>query len=74
ELGLIDEIGFLDDAIEAAESAAGIPHEKTEVVRYTKKEPLFKSLLGGGEGRFLPGAGARPTPWSRRSPRRPSTA
>lgn len=59
ELGLIDEIGFLDDAIEAAESAAGIPHEKTEVVRYTKKEPLFKSLLGEGEVRFLPGRGSK---------------
>ena len=59
KLGLIDEIGFLDDAIKAAESAAGVSHEETQVVRYTKKEPLFKSLLGEGEVRFLPAHGSK---------------
>ncbi len=46
ELGLIDEIGFLQDASEAMiENELKVPKEDVEVVRYKKSESLF-SILG----------------------------
>lgn len=45
ELRLIDEIGFLDDAIEAAIEAAGLTQETAEVVRYDELES-WSSALG----------------------------
>ena len=44
ELRLIDEIGFLDDAIEAAIKAAGLTQETAEVVRYEELESWTSAL------------------------------
>lgn len=54
ELGLIDEIGFLDDAIKAAGVAAGISPDETQVVRYAKTDGFFATLLAEQEVRFSP--------------------
>lgn len=45
ELHLIDEIGFLDDAIDAAIKAADLVENDVEVVRYEEEAGLFDSLL-----------------------------
>lgn len=44
DLRLIDEIGFLDDAIEAAIDAAGLTQETAEVVRYEELESWTSAL------------------------------
>ena len=44
ELRLIDEIGFLDDAIDAAIEAAGLTQETAEVVRYEELESWTSAL------------------------------
>ncbi|MBQ7814293.1 MAG: signal peptide peptidase SppA [Thermoguttaceae bacterium] len=44
ELRLIDEIGFLDDAIDAAIEAAGLTPETAEVVRYEELESWTSAL------------------------------
>ncbi len=44
ELRLIDKIGFLDDAIDAAIEAAGLTDEKVQVVRYEELESWTTSL------------------------------
>lgn len=44
ELRLIDEIGFLDDAIDAAIEAAGLTQETAEVVRYEELEDWTTAL------------------------------
>lgn len=45
-LGLVDEIGFLEDAIERAIALANLDQENVRVVRYVK-EPTFADLLLG---------------------------
>lgn len=44
DLRLIDEIGFLDDAIDAAIDAAGLTPETAEVVRYEELESWTSAL------------------------------
>lgn len=44
DLRLVDEIGFLDDAIEAAIEAAGLTQETAEVVRYEELESWTSAL------------------------------
>ncbi|MBR5242946.1 MAG: S49 family peptidase, partial [Thermoguttaceae bacterium] len=44
ELRLIDEIGFLDDAIDAALDAAGLTLETAQVVRYEELESWTSAL------------------------------
>lgn len=44
EMHLIDEIGFLDDAIDAAMEAAGISKKNTQVVRYAEETTILQSL------------------------------
>jgi protease-4 len=44
DLRLIDEIGFLDDAIDAAIKAAGLTQETAEVVRYEELESWTSAL------------------------------
>lgn len=41
ELGLIDGIGFLDEAIAAAFTRTGLPKDESLVVRYKKSEGIF---------------------------------
>ena len=41
---MIDEIGFLDDAIDAAIEAAGLTPETAEVVRYEELESWTSAL------------------------------
>ena len=53
--GLIDGIGYLDDAIAAAEKAAGLPGGRSTVVILRKTVSLFGGVLGS----------AAPQPWQR---------
>lgn len=47
KLGLIDELGTLNEAIAAAKQAAGLkPDEEVEIVRYPEERSLFE-LFGG---------------------------
>jgi len=48
-LGLIDKIGFLDDAVNEALNQAGIQQAVTQVVRYKKSEGLAELLLSETE-------------------------
>jgi len=45
ENGLIDKIGFLDDAVEAAMSAAGLSANNSRVIKYSSRQTLFETLL-----------------------------
>lgn len=48
--GLIDGIGYLEDAVGQAIKLAGLDAKKTKVVRY-KQEPSLSSILLGGQSR-----------------------
>lgn len=56
ELGLIDEIGFLDDAVRAAMTRLNLAEGQVQVVRYKKAEGLAELLAqaqsDGAEGRL----------------------
>jgi len=47
EAGLVDRIGFLEDAIDRAVELAGLSAEKARVVKYTKPKGLLDEVLGG---------------------------
>jgi len=47
--GLIDRIGFLDDAVEAAMTAVGLNENNCKVIKYSSRQTLFDTLL---ESRF----------------------
>ena len=53
-LRLIDEIGFLDDAIDAAIELAKLSKEEVEVVRYEEEAGLFDGLLGSVKSKEEP--------------------
>lgn len=44
--GLVDEIGFIEDAIDRALELAHLPKEKTRVVKYSRPEALLDLLEG----------------------------
>jgi protease-4 len=46
EQGLVDELGFMEDAVERAAERAGIDAENVRVVKYGKRESLAKALFG----------------------------
>ncbi|MCY2993764.1 MAG: signal peptide peptidase SppA [Planctomycetota bacterium] len=47
KLGLVDELGTLNDALAAAKQAAGLkPDEEVDIVRYPEERSIFE-LLGG---------------------------
>ena len=46
EAGLVDRIGFLDDAIERAVELAGLTPQTARVVRYQRPRSLVEDLLG----------------------------
>ena len=52
-LGLVDQIGYLDDAIKLAGSVAGLKNQT--VVRYTFSKPLFAGVDGPAAGLGLGG-------------------
>ncbi len=54
EAGLVDRIGFLEDAVKRACELAGLPEEKARVVKYTRPKGLIDEVLGGDAS---PGAG-----------------
>jgi protease-4 len=54
EAGLIDTIGFVEDAIDRAVELAGLTKDTARVVKYTKPKGLVDELLGGN----APGARA----------------
>jgi protease-4 len=47
EAGLVDRIGFLEDAIDRAVELAGLTAEKARVVKYSKPKGLLDEVLGG---------------------------
>ena len=47
EAGLVDRIGFLEDAIDRAVELAGLSAEKARVVKYSKPKGLLDEVLGG---------------------------
>ena len=44
--GLIDGIGYLEDAIEIAKKRAGITDQEPSVLRYSRRAPMFGGLFG----------------------------
>jgi protease IV len=54
EAGLVDRIGFLEDAVERAVELAGLTEETVRVVKYHRPKGLLDEVLGGQS----PGAGA----------------
>jgi protease-4 len=50
ELGLIDQIGFIEDAVTRASELAGITSDqKVRVIKYTRRQPGLIDMLGGSE-------------------------
>ncbi len=47
EAGLVDRIGFLEDAVDRAVELAGLTKETTRVVKYAKPKGLLDEVLGG---------------------------
>jgi protease-4 len=47
EAGLVDKIGFLEDAVDRAVELAGLTKETARVVRYSRQKGLVDELLGG---------------------------
>jgi protease-4 len=47
EAGLVDKIGFLEDAISRAVALAGLDEKTARVVKYTKPKGLLDEVLGG---------------------------
>lgn len=54
--GLVDEIGFLEDAVDRAIELAGLDPEEVNVVRYQKEPTLADMLLGETMSARLPHA------------------
>jgi protease-4 len=50
KVGLVDQLGFIEDAVNKAIELANLDEEKVKVVRY-KSEPSLSSVLLGGESR-----------------------
>lgn len=46
DLGLVDQIGFLDDAIERAAELAGVPTSSVRCVEYNKQVTPIEQILG----------------------------
>ena len=51
EIGLVDKIGFIEDAIDRAIELAKLDKEKVKVVKY-KSEPRLSDMLFGSEARL----------------------
>lgn len=47
EAGLVDRIGFLEDAVDRAVELAGLSAETARAVKYTKPKGLLDEVLGG---------------------------
>jgi protease-4 len=47
EAGLVDRIGFLEDAIDRAVELAGLTKDTARAVRYTRQRGLIDEVLGG---------------------------
>jgi len=54
EAGLVDRVGFLEDAIDRAVELAGLKKETARVVKYSRQKGLLDEVLGGAS----PGARA----------------
>jgi protease-4 len=50
EAGLVDRIGFLEDAVARAVELAGLTAETARAVKYTKPKGLLDEIVGGGSG------------------------
>ncbi len=47
KLGLVDKIGFLEDAISRATTLAGLSEDSVRAVQYKQPQGIFDDLLGG---------------------------
>ncbi|MCC6123948.1 MAG: signal peptide peptidase SppA [Pirellulales bacterium] len=54
ESGLVDQVGFLEKAVERAIALANVPSNDVSVVRY-KSEPTLADLILGGQAKSSPG-------------------
>jgi protease-4 len=64
DAGLVDRIGFLEDAVARAVELAGLTKETARVVRYSKPRGLLKDVLNGDfsagtQGMAAPGMAGR---------------
>ena len=50
--GLIDSIGYLEDAISVAEQQAGLSSKNPTVVQYSRNQPLFGGFFGAKSKEF----------------------
>jgi len=50
--GLIDSIGYLEDAISVAEQQAGLSSKNPTVVQYSRNQPMFGGLFGAQSKEF----------------------
>jgi protease-4 len=50
EAGLVDRIGFLEDAVARAVELAGLTEKTARVVKYSKPKGLLDEVLGGDAG------------------------
>ena len=61
EAGLVDRIGFLDDAVKRAAELAGLAPDKARAVRYSRPRSLLQEVVDGNvaaETRAFGGRGA----------------
>jgi protease IV len=54
ESGLVDQVGFLEKAVERAIALAKVPADDVSVVRY-KSEPTLADVILGGQAKSPPG-------------------
>ena len=47
KLGLVDKIGFLEDAVSRAATLAGLSEDSVRAVQYKQPQGIFDDLLGG---------------------------
>jgi len=57
ELGLVDKIGFVEDAVERAVELAGLKHDEVRVVRYKQTPNFMEALSSSTSARGLQGLG-----------------
>ena len=61
--GLVDRIGFLEDAIDRAVELAGLTKDSARVVRYSRPRSLVEELLGGANPTARVGLGDLTEAW-----------
>jgi len=58
ELGLVDKLGFVDDAVERVKELASLEDTAVRVVEYRRPLGLFEAAMGGGQAKASVDLGA----------------